>query len=81
MGTRRIRGRTCRDLNRVREANFSLEGLVGFDLFGKVCGIVGTGRIGAVVARIMREFGCRLLAFDLRPNRGRIPQRGIGGDG
>ena len=54
--------------NRVREANFSLEGLVGFDLFGKVCGIVGTGRIGAVVARIMRGFGCRLLAFDLTPN-------------
>jgi len=50
--------------NRVREGNFSLDGLVGFDLFGKVCGIVGTGRIGAVVARIMRGFGCRLLAFE-----------------
>src|SRR3970282_1521320 len=57
-----------RAYNRVREANFSLEGLVGFDLFGKTCGIVGTGKIGAVVARILRGFGCRLLAFDLTPN-------------
>lgn len=57
-----------RAYNRVREANFSLDGLVGFDLFGKVCGIVGTGKIGAVVARIMHGFGCRLLAFDLTPN-------------
>jgi D-lactate dehydrogenase len=57
-----------RAYNRVREANFSLEGLVGFDLFGKTCGIVGTGRIGAVVARILRGFGCRLLAFDVMPD-------------
>ncbi len=57
-----------RAYNRVREANFSLEGLVGFDLFGKTCGIVGTGGIGAVVARILHGFGCRLLAFDLTPN-------------
>lgn len=57
-----------RAYNRVREANFSLEGLVGFDLSGKTCGIVGTGKIGAVVARIMHGFGCRLLAFDVTPN-------------
>jgi D-lactate dehydrogenase len=57
-----------RAYNRVREANFSLEGLVGFDLFGKTCGIVGTGKIGAVVARIMHGLGCRLLAFDLKPS-------------
>jgi len=50
--------------NRVRESNFSLEGLVGFDLHGKTVGIVGTGKIGAVFARIMAGFGCRLLAFD-----------------
>ena len=53
---------------RVREANFALDGLVGFDLHGKTFGIVGTGRIGAVVARIMRGFGCRLLAHDARPD-------------
>jgi D-lactate dehydrogenase len=57
-----------RAYNRVREANFSLEGLVGFDLVGKTCGIVGTGKIGAVVARILRGFGCRLLAFDVTPS-------------
>ncbi|MGE0124387.1 MAG: 2-hydroxyacid dehydrogenase [Dehalococcoidia bacterium] len=54
--------------NRVRESNFSLDGLVGFDLFGKTCGVVGTGRIGAAFARIMHGFGCRLLAADLSPN-------------
>ena len=57
-----------RAYNRVREANFSLEGLTGFDLFGKTCGIVGTGRIGAVTARIFHGFGCRILAFDVKPN-------------
>jgi D-lactate dehydrogenase len=54
-----------RAFNRVREANFSLDGLVGFDVHGKTVGLIGIGRIGAVVARIMRGFGCRLLAFDV----------------
>lgn len=53
---------------RVREGNFELEGLLGFDLFGKAAGIVGTGEIGAVVARILHGFGCTLLASDPRPN-------------
>src|SRR5476651_1752136 len=56
-----------RAYNRVRESNFSLEGLVGFDLHGKTVGIVGTGKIGAVFANIMAGFGCRLLAFDAFP--------------
>jgi D-lactate dehydrogenase len=56
-----------RAYNRVRESNFSLEGLVGFDLHGKTVGIVGTGKIGAVFAKIMAGFGCRLLAFDVFP--------------
>jgi D-lactate dehydrogenase len=51
---------------RVREWNFSLEGLVGFDLHGKAVGIVGLGRIGQAAARVFRGFGCRVLAFDLR---------------
>ncbi|MCS6800035.1 MAG: 2-hydroxyacid dehydrogenase [Myxococcota bacterium] len=51
---------------RVREWNFSLEGLVGFDLHGKTVGIVGTGRIGRVAARIFLGFGCVVLAHDLR---------------
>ncbi len=49
---------------RVREHNFSLEGLMGFDLCGRTVGIVGTGRIGAVVGQILTGFGCRILAFD-----------------
>ena len=53
---------------RVREANFTLDGLVGFDLHGKTIGLIGTGRIGAVMARIMHGFGCRLLAHDPAPN-------------
>lgn len=53
---------------RVREGNFALDGLLGFDLHGKTVGIVGTGRIGTVFARIMAGFGCRLLAADPYPN-------------
>lgn len=51
---------------RVREGNFSLDGLLGFDLYGKTVGLVGTGRIGAAAAGIFLGFGCRVLAFDLR---------------
>lgn len=57
-----------RAYNRVREGNFALEGLLGFDLHGKTAGIVGTGQIGTVVARILNGFGCRLLGHDARPN-------------
>jgi D-lactate dehydrogenase len=50
------------------ELNFSLDGLTGFDMHGKTAGIIGTGKIGAVVARILHGFGCRLLAFDAFEN-------------
>jgi len=53
--------------NRVREQNFSLSGLVGFDLFGKTVGIVGTGKIGRIAAQIFRGFGTRVLASDPFP--------------
>lgn len=53
---------------RVRELNFSLEGLVGFDLHGRTLGVVGTGKIGAVFAQIMRGFGSHVLATDTEPN-------------
>jgi D-lactate dehydrogenase len=52
----------------VRESNFALEGLLGFDFFGRTVGIIGTGQIGKVVAQIMHGFGCRLLAHDMRPD-------------
>jgi D-lactate dehydrogenase len=53
-----------RAYTRVREGNFALDGLLGFDLHGSTVGVVGTGAIGAEVARIMLGFGCRVLAFD-----------------
>lgn len=53
---------------RVREGNFALEGLLGFDLHGRTVGVVGTGKIGECFLRIMAGFGCRLLAHDPRPN-------------
>ncbi|WP_141733686.1 2-hydroxyacid dehydrogenase [Oligoflexus tunisiensis] len=59
--------RIHRASNRVRELNFSLDGLVGFDLHGKTVGVIGTGRIGQVFARIMQGFGCQLLAYDAWP--------------
>ncbi len=53
--------------NRVRESNFALEGLLGFDLHGQTVGIIGTGQIGQVVARITHGFGCQILAYDPYP--------------
>ncbi|MBU8543692.1 MULTISPECIES: 2-hydroxyacid dehydrogenase [Roseomonadaceae] len=53
---------------RVREGNFALDGLLGFDMHGRTAGIVGTGRIGLAVARILRGFGCHLLAHDTFPS-------------
>ncbi|MGO4574175.1 2-hydroxyacid dehydrogenase [Microvirga sp. 2TAF3] len=59
--------KTHRAYNRVREGNFALEGLLGFDLNGKTVGIVGTGRIGEIVAKILTGFGCTVLGHDLGP--------------
>lgn len=56
-----------RAFNRVRELNFSLSGLVGFDLHGKTVGIIGTGKIGRIAAQIFRGFGCEVLACDPSP--------------
>jgi D-lactate dehydrogenase len=54
--------------NRVREGNFSLDGLLGFDLHGKTVGVVGTGTIGELTAKILQGFGCQVLAYDVKPN-------------
>jgi D-lactate dehydrogenase len=56
-----------RAYNRVREGNFALDGLMGFDMHGRTVGIVGTGKIGTVFARILAGMGCRLLAHDPYP--------------
>lgn len=53
---------------RIREGNFSLEGLLGFDLHGTAAGIIGTGKIGTLVARILYGFGCELYAYDIQLN-------------
>lgn len=53
---------------RVREGNFSLDGLLGFDLHDKTVGVVGTGKIGAVTVGILRGFGCRVIAHDVQRN-------------
>lgn len=57
-----------RAFNRVREGNFALDGLLGFDLHGKTVGVVGTGRIGICFIKIALGFGCRVLVFDPKPN-------------
>lgn len=69
--------KTHRAFNRVRELNFSLNGLVGFDLHGKTAGIVGTGKIGRVVAEILRGFGMKVLAYDPFPNRDWAARQGV----
>ena len=58
-----------RAYNRVREGNFALDGLLGFDMHGKTVGVIGTGQIGTVVAQILTGFGCPTLAFDPNPNQ------------
>jgi D-lactate dehydrogenase len=60
--------RVHRAYTRVREGNFSLDGLLGFNLDGRAVGIIGTGKIGRVVAQILRGFGCRLIGYDLLPS-------------
>ena len=57
-----------RAYNRVRDGNFALDGLLGFDLHGRTVGLIGTGQIGAVTANILNGFGCSLLAYDPYPN-------------
>ncbi|HUI61812.1 MAG TPA: 2-hydroxyacid dehydrogenase [Steroidobacteraceae bacterium] len=66
-----------RAFNRVRELNFSLNGLVGSDLHGKTAGIIGTGKIGRIVAQILRGFGMKVLAYDPFPNRDWAAQQAV----
>lgn len=66
-----------RAFNRVRELNFSLNGLVGFDLNAKMAGIIGTGKIGRVTAQILHGFGMRVLAYDPFPNHEWAKRTGV----
>jgi len=57
--------KTHKAYNRVREGNFSLNNLIGFNLHGKTIGVIGTGQIGATFCRIIQGFGCKIIAYDI----------------
>lgn len=61
---------------RVSDHNFSLDGLVGFDMFGKTVGLIGLGKIGGKLARILHGFGCNILVVD--PNRNQLLEKELG---
>ncbi|MGV0968793.1 MULTISPECIES: 2-hydroxyacid dehydrogenase [unclassified Empedobacter] len=61
--------KTHKAYNRVREQNFALNGLLGFNLFQKTIGIVGTGKIGKAFINISKGFGCKIIAYDLYPDQ------------
>ncbi len=62
--------------NQVRENNFSLQKLMGFNLYGKTIGIVGTGKIGRVFCQIMLGFGCKIIAYDIKEDED-LKQKGV----
>jgi D-lactate dehydrogenase len=68
--------KTHKAYNRVREGNFSLNKLLGFNLHGKTVGVIGTGKIGATFCHIMKGMGCRVLAFDINPSEA-LKKQGI----
>ncbi|MCB1214315.1 MAG: 2-hydroxyacid dehydrogenase [Deltaproteobacteria bacterium] len=63
--------------HRMMDLNFSLNGLIGFDLHGKTVGVLGVGKIGKVFAQIMRGFGCRVLAYDLQQEEAWAKKHGV----
>lgn len=63
-----INRKTHKAYNRVREQNFSLDGLLGYNLSGKTVGVIGTGKIGKAFITIMLGFGCTILAYDIAPD-------------
>jgi D-lactate dehydrogenase len=69
--------RTHRAHIRIRDSNFSLDGLVGFDMHGKTAGVIGTGKIGACTLEILHGFGCRLLAHSRSPKQDLIHRLGV----
>ncbi|MDA3616203.1 2-hydroxyacid dehydrogenase [Polluticaenibacter yanchengensis] len=69
-----INRKTHKAYNRVREQNFSLNGLLGFNLHGKTIGVIGTGKIGKAFMNIVKGFGCNILAYDLFPDKALIDQ-------
>ena len=68
---------THRANNRVREGNFSLSGLVGFDMHGRTVGVIGTGKIGKCAISIFKGFGCSVIAYDAYPNEAAAHELGF----
>lgn len=66
-----------RSVQRTRDANFKLDGLLGFDMYGKTAGIIGMGRIAKELIRILRGFGMEVLAYDLHPDMEFAEQNGV----
>ncbi len=60
--------KTHRAYNRTREGNFALNGLMGFDMYGKTAGIIGTGKIAKILIRSLRAMGMSVLAYDVFPD-------------
>lgn len=68
--------KTHKVYNRVRESNFSLENLIGFNLHGKTVGVIGTGKIGVAFCQIMLGFGCKVIAYDITESE-MLKEKGI----
>ena len=68
--------KTHKVYNRVRESNFSLENLIGFNLYNKTVGVIGTGKIGAAFCQIMVGFGCKVIAFDIDESE-KLKEKGV----
>jgi D-lactate dehydrogenase len=66
-----------RSHNRVRDMNFSLNGLTGFDMNGKTVGVMGTGKIGAILVKILHGFGCKILTFDTSEDETLVEKYGV----
>jgi len=69
--------KTHRAFMRTRENNFSINGLMGFDMYNKTAGIVGTGKIGQITIEILKGFGMKILAYDLYPNKDFSQKHGV----
>lgn len=63
-----VNRKIARASTRTRDGNFDLEGLMGFDLHGRTVGVIGTGKIGVIFARIMAGFGCTVVGYDKYPS-------------
>jgi D-lactate dehydrogenase len=68
--------KTHKAYNRVRENNFSIKNLMGFNLYGKTVGVIGTGKIGATFCGIMQGFGCKVIAYDIKESD-ELKEKGI----